>query len=134
MDGSATRGAYHSGLTGVPRSHRFEGMTSGRLGLALVVAMTAGRVAHADLASGRDKLIAGDYKAAISELGKVTGKDRPAVRSAHASTLTALTPVATRIASPDGTCMPSNLCDPAPTVKPHLHKGAMLRGWPKLRT
>jgi tetratricopeptide (TPR) repeat protein len=55
-------------------------MTSGRLGLALVVAMTTGRVAHADLASGRDKLIAGDYKAAIAELGKVTGKDRPAAR------------------------------------------------------
>lgn len=80
LDGSATRGAYHSGLTGVPRSHRFEGMTSGRLGLALVIAMTTGRVAHADLASGRDKLIAGDYKAAIAELGKVTGKDRPAAR------------------------------------------------------
>jgi tetratricopeptide (TPR) repeat protein len=55
-------------------------MTSGRLGLALVVAMTTGRVAHADLASGRDKLIAGDYKAAIAELGKVTGTDRPAAR------------------------------------------------------
>jgi tetratricopeptide (TPR) repeat protein len=55
-------------------------MTSGRLGLALVIAMTTGRVAHADLASGRDKLIAGDYKAAIAELGKVTGKDRPAAR------------------------------------------------------
>jgi hypothetical protein len=55
-------------------------MTPGRLGLALVVAMTTGRVAHADLAAGRDKLIAGDYKAAIAELGKVTGKDRPAAR------------------------------------------------------
>ncbi|HEX3482017.1 MAG TPA: tetratricopeptide repeat protein [Kofleriaceae bacterium] len=55
-------------------------MTSGRLGLALVVAMTTGRMAHADLASGRDKLIAGDYKAAIAELGKVTGNDRTAAR------------------------------------------------------
>lgn len=55
-------------------------MTSGRLGLALVVAMTTGRVAHADLTSGRDKLIAGDYKAAIAELGKVTGRDRPAAQ------------------------------------------------------
>ena len=53
-------------------------MTSTRLGLALVVAMTG--VAHADLASGTDKLIAGDYKAAITELGKVSGKDRPAAR------------------------------------------------------
>jgi tetratricopeptide (TPR) repeat protein len=55
-------------------------MTSTRLGLALAVAMTASGVARADLASGRDKLIAGDYKAAIAELGKVTGKDRPAAR------------------------------------------------------
>ncbi|HET7502798.1 MAG TPA: tetratricopeptide repeat protein, partial [Kofleriaceae bacterium] len=56
-------------------------MTSTRLGLALVVvAMTASRVAHADLATGRDKLIAGDYKVAIAELSKVTGKDRPAAR------------------------------------------------------
>ena len=55
-------------------------MTSGRLGLALVVAMTTGRMAHADLASGRDKLIAGDYKTAIAELGKVTGKDRTTAR------------------------------------------------------
>lgn len=53
-------------------------MTSTRLGLALVVAMTS--VAHADLASGTDKLVAGDYKAAITELGKVGGKDRPAAR------------------------------------------------------
>src|ERR1041384_212434 len=80
FEGSATWLAYHSGLTGVPPSHRFEGMTPTRLGLALVVAMTAGRVAYADLASGRDKLIAGEYKAAITELGKVTGKDRPAAR------------------------------------------------------
>jgi tetratricopeptide (TPR) repeat protein len=50
------------------------------LGLALIAAMTASRVAHADLASGQDKLIAGDYKTAIAELGKVTGKDRPAAR------------------------------------------------------
>jgi tetratricopeptide (TPR) repeat protein len=55
-------------------------MTSGRLGLALVIAMTTGRMAHADLASGQDKLIAGDYKAAIAELGKITGKDRTAAR------------------------------------------------------
>jgi tetratricopeptide (TPR) repeat protein len=53
---------------------------SARLGLALVVAMAAGGVAHADLTAGRDKLTAGDYKAAIVELGKVTGKDRPAAR------------------------------------------------------
>lgn len=58
-------------------------MTSTRLGLALVVALSGTAltgVAHADLASGTDKLIAGDYKAAIAELGKVTGKDRAAAR------------------------------------------------------
>jgi tetratricopeptide (TPR) repeat protein len=37
-------------------------------------------LARADLASGRDKLVAGDYKTAIAELGKVSGKDRPAAR------------------------------------------------------
>ncbi|HEY0988645.1 MAG TPA: tetratricopeptide repeat protein, partial [Kofleriaceae bacterium] len=55
-------------------------MTSTRLGLALVVAMTASTAARADLASGRDQLIAGDYMTAIAELGKVTGKDRPQAR------------------------------------------------------
>jgi tetratricopeptide (TPR) repeat protein len=50
------------------------------LGTALVIAMIASSVAHADLASGRDKLVAGDYKAAVAELGKITGKDRPAAR------------------------------------------------------
>src|SRR5450432_3972346 len=47
---------------------------------ALAVLCTSGNVAFADLAGGRDKLIAGDYKTAISELGKVTGKDRNAAR------------------------------------------------------
>lgn len=55
-------------------------MTPTRLGLAFVVVMTAGGVARADLATGQDKLIAGDYKVAIAELGKVTGKDLPAAR------------------------------------------------------
>jgi cellulose synthase operon protein C len=36
--------------------------------------------AMADLATGRDKLSAGDYKTAIAELSKVNGKDRPAAR------------------------------------------------------
>src|SRR5689334_9727032 len=49
------------------------------VGATLALAL-AGGVAHADLAAGRDKLIAGDYKAAITELGKVTGKDRNAAR------------------------------------------------------
>jgi tetratricopeptide (TPR) repeat protein len=52
-----------------------------RIGLALAVAVVlAPPFARADLATGRDKLIAGDYKTAIVELGKVSGKDRPAAR------------------------------------------------------
>lgn len=47
---------------------------------ALAMICTLGGVARADLATGRDKLIAGDYKAALTELGKVTGKDKPAAR------------------------------------------------------
>jgi len=58
-------------------------MTSTRLATALVAAIavsTATSVAHADLASTRDKLIAGEYKVAMAELGKLTGKDRPAAQ------------------------------------------------------
>lgn len=44
------------------------------LGLALLLLSSA--PAYADLAAGRDKLVAGDYKAAIAELSKVTGKDK----------------------------------------------------------
>ena len=51
-----------------------------RTRLALAVLCTLAGAAHADLATGRDKLIAGDYKTAISELSKVSGKDRPAAR------------------------------------------------------
>jgi tetratricopeptide (TPR) repeat protein len=51
-----------------------------RLWTALVVVAAAANHARADLVTGRDKLIAGDYKAAIAELGKVTGKDRTAAR------------------------------------------------------
>jgi cellulose synthase operon protein C len=47
---------------------------------ALVVVSALGGNARADFATGRDKLIAGDYKTAIAELGKVSGKDRPAAR------------------------------------------------------
>jgi tetratricopeptide (TPR) repeat protein len=55
-------------------------MSSSRLGLAVVVVMATAGAARADLVTGQDKLIAGDYKAAIAELAKVTGKDRPAAR------------------------------------------------------
>ncbi len=48
--------------------------------IALVAVCAATGIAHADLAAGRDKLTAGDYKTAIVELGKVTGKDRPEAR------------------------------------------------------
>jgi len=51
-----------------------------RNALALVLVCALGTAAHADLASGRDKLTAGDYKTAIAELAKVTGKDQRAAR------------------------------------------------------
>lgn len=48
------------------------------LAMALVMALSG--QARADLTTGRDKLTAGDYKTAVTELGKVVGKDRPAAR------------------------------------------------------
>ena len=51
-----------------------------RLCLAVVVVLATVHHAYADLATGRDKLIAGDYKAAIADLSKVSGKDRTAAR------------------------------------------------------
>jgi len=51
-----------------------------RLRLALLVVLATGGAARADLAAGRDKLLAGDYKNAIAELKKVTGKDQAAAR------------------------------------------------------
>ncbi len=51
-----------------------------RSALALFIVCGLGTAAHADLATGRDKLVSGDYKRAISELTAVTGKDRNAAR------------------------------------------------------
>ena len=51
-----------------------------RLGRALLVVALLAGTAYADLATGRDKLTAGDYKTAITELAKVVGKDRPTAR------------------------------------------------------
>jgi cellulose synthase operon protein C len=51
-----------------------------RLALLFVLLVASGGEARADLASGRDKLIGGHYKAAIADLAKVTGKDRAAAR------------------------------------------------------
>jgi tetratricopeptide (TPR) repeat protein len=78
----------------------------------LIVAMAASGVARADLASSRDKLIAGDYKTALAELGKIGGKDRPAARlllaraqlatgdyAAAEATLTPLAPAAAKDAT-----------------------------------
>jgi tetratricopeptide (TPR) repeat protein len=48
------------------------------LALLLVCALEA--AAFADLGAGRDKLVAGDYRTAIAELSKVTGKDQVAAR------------------------------------------------------
>ena len=67
-------------MTGVGWSHRFEGMTRMRIGLAVICVLAVGGAAHADLATGHAKLTAGDYKTAIGELAKVVGKDRPAAR------------------------------------------------------
>ncbi|MEZ4360941.1 MAG: tetratricopeptide repeat protein [Kofleriaceae bacterium] len=51
------------------------------LALALVaLILVAAGPARADLQSSADKLIAGDYKSAIAELGRVGGKDRSAAR------------------------------------------------------
>ncbi len=49
-----------------------------RLALSLVCALSG--IAQADLATGRDKLTGGDYKGAIADLSKVTGKDKAAAR------------------------------------------------------
>ncbi len=56
-------------------------MTRNRLRLAfsLALLLSAGP-AFADPPRGHDKLVAGDYKTAISELAKNTGKDRPAAQ------------------------------------------------------
>jgi cellulose synthase operon protein C len=61
-----------------------------RTGSALLVVVLASGTARADLASGRDKYIAGDYKVAKAELEKVTGKDRPAARVLLARTQMAI--------------------------------------------
>jgi Tfp pilus assembly protein PilF len=51
-----------------------------RTALGLVLVCFLGTAAHADLATGRDKLAAGDYKGAIAELANVTGKDQKSGR------------------------------------------------------
>ncbi len=48
--------------------------------LALVLLFGLTDLAAADLTTGRDKLVAGDYKTAITELSKISGKDRPTAR------------------------------------------------------
>ncbi len=63
-------------------SPRFYGVSRSCLALLcpLAFVIAAAGPARADLATGRDKLLAGEYKTAIGELGKVVGKDRPAAR------------------------------------------------------
>ncbi|HEY5925579.1 MAG TPA: tetratricopeptide repeat protein [Kofleriaceae bacterium] len=51
-----------------------------RTALALVLVCAFSGAADADLTTGRDKLAAGDYKAAIADLSKVGGKDQKAAR------------------------------------------------------
>ncbi len=48
--------------------------------LALVLLFGLTDLAAADLTTGRDKLVAGDYKTAITELTKISGKDRATAR------------------------------------------------------
>lgn len=48
--------------------------------LAALALGLAAAPAHADLEGGRNKVIAGDYKAATAELARVSGKDRSAAR------------------------------------------------------
>ncbi len=48
--------------------------------MAVIALGLATATARADLATGRDRLTGGDYKAAIGELAKVSGKDRVAAR------------------------------------------------------
>ncbi|MEJ7598961.1 MAG: tetratricopeptide repeat protein, partial [Kofleriaceae bacterium] len=51
------------------------------IAMGVAVVFLGGTPAVADLTTGRDKLVAGDYKTAIAELTKVTGKDRPTART-----------------------------------------------------
>lgn len=51
-----------------------------RIGLALIVVFAATGPARADLAAGREKFTAGDYKTAKTELERVSNKDRPTAR------------------------------------------------------
>ena len=53
------------------------------VGVVLAVVSLAAD-ARADLAAGRDKLSGGDYKAALAELGKITGKERTQARLLYA--------------------------------------------------
>jgi len=46
----------------------------------VVAALLAAGDVRADLATGRDKLIGGDYKTAIAELSRVSGRERPEAR------------------------------------------------------
>ncbi|MGE5185187.1 MAG: tetratricopeptide repeat protein [Acidobacteriota bacterium] len=52
------------------------------LALSLLCALHS--AAFADLSAGRDKLTAGDYKGAIGELAKVSGRDKPAAATLKA--------------------------------------------------
>jgi tetratricopeptide (TPR) repeat protein len=51
-----------------------------RAAAAAAAVLSLAGTAHADLAAGRDKLAAGDYKAALAELAKVSGKDKGEAR------------------------------------------------------
>lgn len=67
----------HRKPVAAPRATIMASIAASIFFLALSLAASPAR---ADLDGGRDKLISGDYKAAIAELGRITGKDRPAAR------------------------------------------------------
>ena len=58
--------------------------TCARLCQAFLVILVAAGSAHADLSAARDKLTAGEYKAALAELARVDSKDRAAARIVQA--------------------------------------------------
>jgi tetratricopeptide (TPR) repeat protein len=71
----------HRKSAAAPVARRAASATAPRLAALLALALLlVTSPARADLDGARDKLIAGDYKAAVAELGRVSGKDRPAAR------------------------------------------------------
>jgi len=84
--------------------------------LAALAVLCTSSWAYADLATGRDKLTAGDYKAAIAELRNVSGKDRDAARILLARAQTATGDYA----AAEGTIAPLVTGTTAQAIEAHL--------------